>query len=346
VIVEAIKGELSRGGQIYFVHNRVQSIMAVHRYLQNLLPDLSIAVAHGQMPESRLERIMLDFMQGRYQVLLSTTIIESGLDIPTVNTLIVARADKLGLAQLYQLRGRVGRSSLKAHAYLLVPAPRFLSPTARKRLKAIQEFTELGSGFHLALRDLEIRGAGNLLGAQQHGFIEEVGFDLYTRLLEEAVAELRGQPLERELPIRVDLDCETHLPEDYISEKLQRVQVYQMLAQAKTEKDIEELRSEISDRFGKPPPEMGQLLLLAEIRMYGVRMKLERVTSRGEKLTLHFHPEATITKERVQFFLSKLKQPVEFVSGVKFQMVISLLQREEDKRVAEVRDILKGLTAE
>ena len=346
VIVEAIKGELSRGGQIYFVHNRVQSISAVQRYLQNLLPDLSIAVAHGQMPESRLERIMLDFLEGHYQVLLSTTIIESGLDIPTVNTIIVARADKLGLAQLYQLRGRVGRSSLKAYACLLVPAPRFLSPTARKRLKAIEEFTELGSGFHLALRDLEIRGAGNLLGAQQHGFIEEVGFDLYTKLLEEAVAELRCQPLERELPIRVDLDCEIYLPQDYISEKPHRVQVYQMLAEAKTDKHIQELRSELQDRFGKPPPEMGQLFQLAEIKMLGTRLKLERITSRGEKLTLQFHPEAKITKERVESFLGQVKQPVEFISGAKFGMVISLLQTEEGKKVSEVWDILKRLTAE
>ena len=345
VIVEAIKGELSRSGQIYFVHNRVQSIMAVHRYLQNLLPEVNIAIAHGQMPESRLERIMLDFLDGHYQVLLSTTIIESGLDIPTVNTIIVARADKLGLAQLYQLRGRVGRSSLKAHAYLLVPAPRFLSPTARKRLKAIEEFTELGSGFHLALRDLEIRGAGNLLGAQQHGFIQEVGFDLYTKLLEEAVSELRGQPLERELPIRVDLDSEIYLPEDYISEKPHRVQVYQMLARAKTDKDTEELRSELQDRFGKPPPEMGQLFLLAEIKMLGTKLKLERITSRDEKLTLQFHPQAKITKERVQFFLSRLKQPVEFVSGTKFAMVISLRQKEEANKVAEVWDILRRLTA-
>jgi transcription-repair coupling factor (superfamily II helicase) len=244
------------------------------------------------------------------------------------------------------LRGRVGRSSLKAYAYLLVPPLRFLSPTARKRLKAIEEFTELGSGFHLALRDLEIRGAGNLLGPQQHGFIEEVGFDLYTKLLEEAVSELRGQPLERELPIRVDLDCEVYLPEDYISEKPHRVQVYQMLAEAKTDKHIQELRLELQDRFGKPPAEMEQLFLLAEIKMLGARLKLERIASRGEKLTLQFHPQAKITRKQVQFFLKRLRQPVEFVSQAKFGMVISLFQTEADKKVLEVWDILKRMTAE
>jgi transcription-repair coupling factor (superfamily II helicase) len=343
IIVEAIQRELSRGGQVYFVHNRVQSIEAVHRYLQNLLPAVRIAVAHGQMPESRLERIMLQFLEGHYQVLLSTTIIESGLDIPSVNTMVVARADKLGLAQLYQLRGRVGRSSLRAYAHLLVPAPRFLSPTARKRLKAVEEFTELGSGFHLALRDLEIRGAGNLLGPQQHGFIEEVGFDLYTKLLEEAVAELKGQPVERELPIRVDLDCEVYLPEEYIHEKPHRVQAYQMLAEVKTERDLEELKSELADRFGKPPPEMKELFLLTEIRMLGVRLKLERISLRGGRLTLSFHPEAAITKERVQLFLSRLREPVEFASGDRFQAVISVSAKGEGEKIQKVREVLRRL---
>ncbi|MCP4705188.1 MAG: transcription-repair coupling factor, partial [candidate division Zixibacteria bacterium] len=206
VIAEAILKEIDRGGQVFFVHNRVQSIEAIHRYIKKLLPQVTVAVAHGQMHERSLEGIMLAFLAGNFQILLCTSIIESGLDIPSVNTIIINRADRFGLAQLYQLRGRVGRSSMRAHAYLLAPSYRHMTPDARKRLRAIEAHTDLGSGFALAMKDLEIRGAGNILGAQQSGFIEEVGFDLYTKLLEEAIGELKGEEIIKPPDTKLDID--------------------------------------------------------------------------------------------------------------------------------------------
>jgi transcription-repair coupling factor (superfamily II helicase) len=221
LIADAILREVDRGGQVYFVHNRVQTIEAMYRFLMDLVPQIRIAVAHGQMDESLLEKVMLDFLGHKYDLLLVTSIIESGIDIPSVNTIIIDRADRFGLAQLYQLRGRVGRSNLRAYAYLLIPKIKILTQTARKRLRALEQFTQLGSGFHLALRDLEIRGAGNLLGPQQHGFIEEVGFDLYCKLLDEAVKELKGERIERQAEVKMEFDLDIYIPESYVSDSQQ-----------------------------------------------------------------------------------------------------------------------------
>ncbi len=268
VIVDAVNRELDRNGQIFIVHNRVQSIYAFCNYMKKYLPAVSIGIGHGQMPERELEKVMKNFLDRKYQILLSTTIIESGLDIPSVNTIIINRADKLGLAQLYQLRGRVGRSYHQAYAHLLIPPLKLLTRDARKRLKAIEEFTELGSGFHLAMRDLEIRGAGNLLGAQQHGFIEAVGFDLYIRLLEEAVAQLKGKPLEEHASeIKVTTDLDLFLPENYIPSSDQRVDVYRRFSGADRFEIIDELMQELNDRFGPPPEAARNLSSLASIKL-------------------------------------------------------------------------------
>ena len=230
VIKEAIERELGRGGQVFVVHNRIQSLPALVRFIARLVPRARIAMAHGQMRETTLERTMLDYVAGAYDVLVATAIIESGLDIPASNTIIINRADRLGLAQLYQLRGRVGRDRLQAYAYLLIPADGRVDETAAKRLRVIQELTALGSGLKIALRDMEIRGAGNLLGAQQHGQIEMVGFDLYLKLLEEAVRELRGDPVEDEVDPVVTVDAAAYLPEDYVAEPAQRLALYKRLA--------------------------------------------------------------------------------------------------------------------
>jgi transcription-repair coupling factor (superfamily II helicase) len=267
VIATAIRQELGREGQVYIVHNRVESIYALANLVQKLVPEARVAVAHGQMPEAELERSMLAFVEGRADVLVATTIIENGLDIPRANTMIINRADRYGLAQLYQLRGRIGRSDRRAHAFLMVPPDTVLSEVARKRLAAIREFSELGAGFRIAALDLELRGAGNLLGGEQSGHIEAVGLDLYVKLLEQTILELKGQdPQERPraaLNLRVDL----RVPEGYVPEVHQRMALYKRVSQLRTVAEVEALRAEIRDRYGALPAEVDGLLTFAALRI-------------------------------------------------------------------------------
>jgi transcription-repair coupling factor (superfamily II helicase) len=278
VVAEAIRRELLREGQVFYVHNRVQDIEHVAARVQALVPDARIAVAHGQMDESRLERTVLEFADRRSDVLVCTTIVESGLDMPTVNTLVVDRADRLGLAQLYQLRGRVGRRGQRAYAYLLYPPDRVLTEEAYERLKAIGEFTDLGSGYRLAMRDLEIRGAGNLLGGAQHGHIAAVGFDLYCELVAEAVDALRGVPREEPFEVVVDLPVDAHLPAGYVSREDVRMEAYRRLAACRSEAEVEAMRAEWTDRFGPPPPPAEALLEVAALRVECLRLRIPTVT--------------------------------------------------------------------
>ena len=275
LLTAAIRRELARGGQVFVVHNRVQSIGRELRRLQRLVPEARIAVGHGQMDEHRLERTMLDFWEGKIDVLLCTTIIEAGLDIPTVNTLIVDRADRLGLAQLYQLRGRVGRAGEQAYAYLFFPSNLRLTPAAHERLKTLAQYTELGSGLAIAMRDLEIRGAGNLLGAEQHGHIEAVGFEMYVRLLEEAAKELRGVKTEERIDVRIDLPIDAYLPASYVDREPLRLAAYRRIAETTTLADVDDVEGELRDRFGPLPAPARCLLdvarVRAELRAYGVR---------------------------------------------------------------------------
>jgi len=338
LIVEAVLKEVDRGGQVFFLHNRVESIEAMRAYLARILSGVRIAVAHGQMEERKLERTMLDFVNRKHDVLLATTIIESGLDMPNVNTMIVNRADKFGLAQLYQLRGRVGRSSRRAYCYLLIPASGKVTTEARKRLAVIEELSELGSGFRLALRDLEIRGAGNLLGAQQHGHMLAVGFDLYCKLLEEGVRELKGLPPPPEaLEPVVQVDWDAYLGEDYVPDSEERVSLYRRLAAMRKLTDLEELRGELNDRFG-PTPEPGlALLAIVELRMLGQAAGIEKISLRGN--TLHLAFRGGLTKEQTKLIVEKVKHPIEFVStakesGVRVKLV-SGQEAEEAKGVLE-----------
>ncbi len=275
LLTAAIRRELTRGGQVFVVHNRVQSIGRELRRLQRLVPEARIGVGHGQMDEHKLERTMIDFWEGKLDVLLCTTIIEAGLDIPTVNTLIVDRADRLGLAQLYQLRGRVGRAGEQAYAYLFFPANVRLTPTAHERLKTLAQYTELGSGMAIAMRDLEIRGAGNMLGAEQHGHIEAVGFEMYVRLLEEAARELRGQKSEEPIDVRIDLPVDAYLPASFIDRELLRLAAYRRIAETTTLADVDDAEAELRDRYGPLPAPAWSLLdaarLRAELRGYGIR---------------------------------------------------------------------------
>ncbi|MBG9772329.1 transcription-repair coupling factor [Brevibacillus laterosporus] len=271
LVREAIERELAREGQVFFLYNQVQGIEQMAEHISALVPDARVAVAHGQMNESELERIILDFLDGNYDVLVSTTIIETGVDIPNVNTLIIYNADRMGLSQLYQLRGRVGRSNRIAYAYFTYQRDKVLTEVAEKRLQAIKEFTELGSGFKIAMRDLSIRGAGNLLGAEQHGFINTVGFDLYTQMLKEAIDDLRGEVRTEEIapvpPVEINLQVDAYLPSDYITDSRQKIEMYKKFVATSTIEELDDLADELIDRFGNIPYPVDNLLMISRLRI-------------------------------------------------------------------------------
>jgi transcription-repair coupling factor (superfamily II helicase) len=295
LVREALLRELERGGQVYFVHNRVHDIELVASRLRDLVPEAEIGIGHGQQPEDVLEHAMLDFVDGRIDVLVCTTIIESGLDIPNVNTIIIDKADKLGLAQLYQLRGRVGRGAVRAYAYLLFDRHRSLSEPAQKRLEAIFEATELGAGFQIALRDLEIRGAGSLLGAEQSGHIGAVGFDLYVRLLADAVERLKAlregrpppQPKTQQPTLTIDLPFTAHLPASYVGDLNLRLALYQRMAAIETTAEAAALVEETRDRFGPPPPPAENLHFAVRVRALARQAGVSAVQKENETLVIH-----------------------------------------------------------
>lgn len=301
----AIRRELLRDGQVFFVHNRVQSIERAVARLRDLVPDARYVVAHGQMSEGQLEQVMIDFWNHEYDVAVATTIIESGLDLPKVNTLIVERADLLGLAQLYQLRGRVGRSSQRAYAYLFHPPDQSLTEHAHRRLEAIGEATDLGSGFQLALRDLEIRGAGSILGEVQSGHIAAVGFDLYTELVAEAVAEMEGRPSPEQGPpdVRIDLPVDAHLPGSYVAEQELRLEAYRRLAATTTGKEVDDVVAEWEDRFGDLPEEAERLIELARLRVEAIRVGLDEIVKLRDEIRMgpvDLRPSQEVRLERLQ----------------------------------------------
>ncbi len=311
LIREAIRRELGRDGQVYYVHNRVNELDNVAMWIKGLVPEARIITAHGQMREEELEQVMLDFIDGAYDVLVCTTIIESGLDISNVNTLIVREADHFGLAQLYQLRGRVGRANRLAYAYLTFRKDRILNEVAEKRLAAVREFTELGSGYKIAMRDLEIRGAGNLLGAEQHGHIAAVGFDLYCRLLDEAVREARGQYEEHPLDTVVELPIEAYIPNEYISDTNQKVEIYRRIASLKKGSTISDLEEELVDRFGDLPNSVQNLLRISQIRVMAGYLKIKSVNKQQGFYRLTFAPGHTLTGEKLvkvgEYYRNKVK---------------------------------------
>jgi transcription-repair coupling factor (superfamily II helicase) len=294
VVARAIRTELERGGQVFFVHNRVESIYSMGNFVSRLVPEAKIAIAHGQMSEEALEKVMVDFVAHRYDVLVATTIVENGLDIPNANTIIVNRADRYGLSQLYQLRGRVGRSDRRAYAYLLVPPEQTLSPIARKRLAAIREFSDLGSGFRIAALDLEIRGAGNLLGGQQSGQIEAVGFDMYLQLLEQTIRELKGEELEDERRAAVNLRIDLRIDEGYIADMNQRLMAYRRLARAATLDEVQQVLGELRDRYGPLTRSVENLAQYATIRLLADRIGLESLDRDGTVVALKFRQDAKV----------------------------------------------------
>ena len=299
VIERAIRNEMSRGGQVYFVHNRVESIFSMASLLQRLVPEAKIAIGHGQMGEDELERAMMGFVDRTFDILLATTIVENGLDIPNANTMIINRADRYGLSQLYQLRGRIGRSDRPAYAYLLVPPQDSLSPVARKRLAAIREFSDLGSGFRVAALDLEIRGAGNLLGGEQSGHIEAIGFEMYIKLLEETIRELKGEEIEDDHRATVNLGIDLRIDEEYIPDMNQRLTVYRRIAAARTDQQLSSALDELRDRYGAPPDSVLNLAEYGRIRLKADRLGVETIDREGRQVVIRFRPTAKIDGVRL-----------------------------------------------
>ncbi|MFH1860897.1 MAG: TRCF domain-containing protein [bacterium] len=273
-IRKAVLREMDRGGQVFFVHNQVKSIPWILEQLNKIVPEARVIVGHGQMDEHELERVIIDFMEKRFDILLASAIIESGLDMPNVNTIIINNANRFGLAQLYQLRGRIGRAQHRAYAYLLHQPGIQPSSDAYDRLRAIMEFSTLGSGFNLAMRDMENRGAGNLLGPQQHGNVVAIGFEMYCHLLEEAVSRLKGTRIKKEVHTKITLPYESYIPEDYIQSSQERFSIYRKLASSNTEEKIHDVEEEILDRFGKYPQAVKRLLNLMNIRMLASRAQV------------------------------------------------------------------------
>ncbi|MDN5346479.1 MAG: hypothetical protein PWP65_43 [Clostridia bacterium] len=351
LVREAIRRELARGGQVYFVHNRVADIDQVAFHVQQLVPEARIAVAHGQMSEEELENVMMDFIEGHYDILVCTTIIENGLDIQNVNTLIVNDADTFGLAQLYQLRGRVGRTNRLAYAYFTYRPDKILGEVAEKRLAAIREFTALGSGYKIALRDLQLRGAGNLLGPEQHGHMLAVGFDLYCQLLEEAVRKLRGQPAPPKTEVAgapVELAVEAFLSNSYVPEESLKMELYQRLITARTLAEVEEIAAEMEDRFGPPPQPARNLLAIARLRLLAQEVGVLAVRQQGKEVELKINPETPLRGEKLLLLSQRFPRKLSFSSagGLLIRVKIgNISQAEEIKLLEEIFTTIKALLA-
>lgn len=312
MVREAINRELARGGQVYYVYNRVNTIDEVTNQVAGLVPEANVAFAHGQMKEHELERIMFDFINGEIDVLVSTTIIETGLDIPNVNTMIIHDADNMGLSQLYQLRGRVGRSNRTAYAFLMYRRNKMLKEVAEKRLHAIREFTELGSGFKIAMRDLEIRGAGNLLGAEQHGHMEAVGYDLYCKMLNEAVKQVKGTQPEESYDTAIDLDVDAFIPPTYIRSEFQKLDIYKRIAGVENSEECEDILEELIDRFGEPPKSVQNLLEIARLKALARSVYVIDIAQRGDEIRFTMYEKAHVDPARIPALLEKEKQSLKF----------------------------------
>ncbi len=342
LIQSAIETELDRGGQIYFVHNRVESIWEIAAKLQALVPRARILVGHGQMGEGELEKIMLKFMHHEADVLVSTTIIENGLDIPLCNTILINRADRLGLSELYQLRGRVGRSNRRAYAYLLVPQDLELTPIARRRLAALKEFSDLGAGFKIAALDLELRGAGNLLGGEQSGHIEAIGFELYTQMLDNAIRQMKGEIPPDEIPTQLNLGLNIRIPNEYIAEENQRLRMYKRIAGIETDAQLDDVRGELTDRYGEPPAAVRHLLDYASLKLQAARVGATNVERKRDLVNIKFKQTATIDP-------GKLAQFVASQRGAKFTpdgtLKFTLTATAAEQVMSAIRAILEQLTS-
>ncbi len=348
MVREAIERECARDGQVYYVYNRVEDIAEITARIQRLVPDVNVAYAHGQMRELELEKIMYDFISGEIDVLVSTTIIETGLDISNVNTMIIHDSDRMGLSQLYQLRGRVGRSGRMAYAFLLYRRDKLLKEVAEKRLAAIREFTDLGSGFKIAMRDLEIRGAGNLLGAEQHGHMEAVGYDLYCKMLNEAVRHLKGEGGEEGYNTTIDLNLDAYIPDSYIPNEYHKLDIYKRIAAIESEEDMEEMTEELIDRFGEFPKKVEMLLLVARLKALAHEAYVTQIEQKGDTYTFLMYEKAKVAPERIPELLLQFREELSFKADAERPCFIYRKKRKNGKEKGDnpadvVKKVLIGI---
>jgi transcription-repair coupling factor (superfamily II helicase) len=356
IVQIAVRNETARGGQVFYVHNRIETIETVTRHLKEMMPDVRIGVAHGKMAASELERVMVRFINKEYDLLVATTIVEAGLDIPNVNTMIITNGHELGLAQLYQLRGRIGRDKYKAYCHIFYPRQLPLSDIAKKRLQTIAQYTELGSGFKIALRDLELRGAGNILGPEQHGHILEVGFDFYCKLLEEAVKTEKGIKIEEERPVEIDLQADAYIPLDYIPDPAQRINIYRKFASCNELETLEKIREELEDRYGDIPSPCLTLFELVELRRLATRLGIDKISEEESEVEIEFSRKTQVPPDKFVELANRLRDRVRFQQTEKFRVSIGsdhysskVKGGVKDKfecerlKVRELRDFLQNL---
>ena len=341
VIKEAITRELERNGQVFYLFNNVERIIQKADEISNLVPEAKVVYAHGQMTGHEIENIMEEFIEGKTNVLVCTTILESGIDIPNANTIIVENADRMGLAQLYQIRGRVGRSDRQGYAYITYKRDKLLSEIADKRLKAIKEFTEFGSGFKIAMRDLEIRGAGSLLGEIQSGHLEQVGYDTYCNLLDEVVKEMQGEEVKPEIDVQIDLDATCYIPDEYISDSSQKIEIYQDIALCKNEEDIQNVIDEMIDRFGNMPSEIENLIEIARIKILCKKLNISKV--QGKRSFAVFTFELGEFNIDVNELAKNYRNRIKFSQGLKPQITYVLQNATGMKMLKEVEEFLKTI---
>ena len=344
VIRDAIIRELARQGQVFYLYNRVRTIDSKAADVQAMVPDARVAVAHGQMEERQLEDIMISFLKGEFDVLVCTTIIESGLDMPNVNTIIVEDADKMGLAQLYQLRGRVGRSNRLAYAYITYKRDKVISEVAEKRLQAIKEFTELGSGFKIAMRDMEIRGAGNMLGPEQHGHMESVGYDMYCRLLDEAVRELRGEPLRKEeTEVSIDINIDAYIDDSYIGSESRKIEMYKKIAAINDENDVLDIEDELTDRYGDIPEPVRNLITVAYIKALARSLGISSVTEKRDSVIFGFADIKNIDFQAIAKAAEKYRRQLLFSAGASPHLVYKKPQTGGERIADNIKILLQDL---
>ena len=343
LVREAISRELARDGQVYYVYNKVKDIDEITTKIQALVPEANVAFAHGQMRETQLEDIMYRFINGEIDVLVSTTIIETGLDISNVNTMIIHDADNMGLSQLYQLRGRVGRSNRTAYAFLMYRRNKLLKEVAEKRLAAIKEYSDLGSGFKIAMRDLEIRGAGNLLGAEQSGHMEAVGYDLYCKMLHEAVREAKGDAVEEHFDTSVDVRTDAFIPTSYIANEFQKLDIYKRIAGIENQEESEEMLEELIDRFGEPPKSVQNLLAIARMKGMAHRVYIREIVQHENELKLTMYERAKVDPTKIPELIGRNAPALRFVPDTQnpyFCYTLNSNSREKNRDVMEVLEQL------
>ncbi|MDF2521091.1 MAG: mfd [Clostridia bacterium] len=343
VIRDAITKEIARGGQVYYLHNRVRSISKVAARIKELVPDARVTFAHGQMDEKVLEDTMLDFYNDEYDVLVCTTIIEAGLDIPNVNTIIISDADRMGLSQLYQLRGRVGRSNRLAYAYFTYQKDKVLNEVAEKRLRAIKEFTEFGSGFKIAMRDLEIRGTGNLLGKEQHGHMEAIGYDLYIKLLEDTLKELKGDVPQKQVETSIELQINAYIPESYISDEDQKIEIYKKIASIESRQDLYDIEEEVEDRFGDTPTVTRNLLTIAYIKQLAQKLGISNLTQKGSSILIKFKTDKYIKAQHAMEIAAMYRNRILFTASEQPYFTLKAGDERPEELLKTIREIIEKI---